>query len=238
MNPDTSESTVNALSSDLIAAYTSYDRRSLEGVYGHFKRAMDSIHAQRTYSIQSCSALLDREFATEVTVQPTRLGNIIESYNEYSFKRYGMEGEVFWPRLRQVAKGDLPPLLDDRKIVLDFALTSATLSLLLTLAAGVAGPWLWHDAPFWVSAVLVGIVLTVMFYWLGVIVARQFGELVRTAYDLFRWDLLLGLRLKVPEQLALSEERKLWERVSQWIVYGMASSDITFEVPPRKAGGQ
>jgi hypothetical protein len=237
LGPSTRESSVSALSSDLVAAFKSYDADSLQDIYGRFHRAMFSIHDEKTYSIQTCSAALDREFATEVTIQPTTLGNIIESYNEYSFKRYGMEGEVFWPRLRQVAKGELPPLLDDRKIVLDFALTSASLSLLLTFAAGFGGPWLWHNAALWASAALVGAALTMLFYWLAVIVARQFGELVRTAYDLFRWELLLSLQLKVPTQLALSEERKLWERVSQWIVYGMASSDLMFEVPSRKGAG-
>jgi hypothetical protein len=234
---NSSQTHVGAVSNDLVDAYANYDGRSLQGVYDLFKRTVFLIHSEKSYSIQTCSTSLDREFATEVSIQPTTLGNIIASYNEYSFKRYNMEGELFWPRLRQVADQKFLEQLDDRKIVLDFALTSATLSGVFAMVATFGGPWLWHDRVFWTCLFMAGAALTVLFYWLAVIVARQLGELVRTAYDLFRWKLMGELKLEIPEKLTLGDERKLWEQVSQWIAYGVTAGDITFAIPKPKVQG-
>jgi hypothetical protein len=54
--------------------------------------------------------------------------------------------------------------------------------------------------------------------------AGTFAELVCAAFDLFRRDLLVAMGIKPPE--SLREERQLWLKLSQLILYGQVPDDL------------
>jgi hypothetical protein len=56
---------------------------------------------------------------------PTRLGNLIASYEEYSRRAYGMDSAFYWPRLWLLLEKDLRDELDSHQAFADSAVYSA-----------------------------------------------------------------------------------------------------------------
>lgn len=67
-----------------------------------------------------------------------------------------------------------------------------------------------------------------VYYRLAVFVATQYGDLIRASFDLFRYDLLKGLSIKIDSTMPLSREREVWEELSRLLAYG-DSVNVTFE---------
>jgi hypothetical protein len=75
---------------------------------------------------------LNEEFPIERTsVLPTRLGNVIRSFEDYPERQYGMDGVTLWPRLVAKINKDHATVIEDAKITFDFLLNSAVLSAVL-----------------------------------------------------------------------------------------------------------
>ena len=170
---------------------------------------------------------LDRQFDTNNALYGTQLGNIIESSNTYSFTRYSIEGEIIWPRLQPVLPDQLKKQLSSSRAYLDFALSMASLGILFALCILFVQP-LWlspitTSSFFWIAG---GLTCAVLFYYLAVEAGRQLGEVIRTGFDMHRRDLLKKMNLSVPN--TLKEERLLWEKLSELIVYGNRLTSLTF----------
>lgn len=65
------------------------------------------------------------------------------------------------------------------------------------------------------------------FYYVTLPAASQYGNLIRSAYDLFRLDLLSQLRQDVPEDLV--EEMETWSRISEFFSVGQELAPINME---------
>ena len=68
---------------------------------------------------------------------------------------------------------------------------------------------------------LIGIIWIVLGYGLYILsipVAKTIGLLIRTSYDLYRFDLFKQLNHPIPK--TLSQERKYWAKISDFIVTG------------------
>jgi hypothetical protein len=192
--------------------------------------AMRKVNAPHQQEIQAewkqIALRLNSEFPKgEDLILPTRLGNVIRSFEDYSFRQYKIEAIRLWPRLVAKIDKDYAAAIDDAKTSFDFMLYSSALSALLTLWLLVSGflsstsltasklwlPWLLETVAFGV--------LTRWFYHLSIERASAWGHMVRGAFDLYRWDLLeqLGYRY-VPATMV--EERILWNDIVQQITYG------------------
>ncbi len=162
-------------------------------------------------------------------VLPTRLGNVIRSQEHYSDLQYSIDAITLWPRLIASIPKDYIAALDDAKVALDFMLNSSLLSAILALAALSAGlfyppalpvwdttwalwlPWLFS----WIAFAL----LSYLFYLGAISRASAWGALVKSAFDLYRWDLLKQLGYTQPPATP-QEERKLWQNISRQMIYG------------------
>lgn len=212
--PAAVDAKLDAIATDL----TSYDGESVSGCYEILKRKLDDWVNAEEFELRSIVANLDRSFSTLESVKPTTLGNVIDSYNYYSYKRYRIESEVFWPRLQKVITKEFNETVSDQKTLLDFALTMATLAVAYILLVAFIGPWLLYQPALWVFLIATGAGVGYVFYRLAVSVARQFGDLVRSAFDLFRLDLITALGCSRPADI--EAERALWKQLSILVVYG------------------
>ncbi|HQY58250.1 MAG: hypothetical protein KA426_01265 [Nitrospira sp.] len=205
---------------------------SLNAVYQELVSVLEKKAGEERANIVSRRFQLDRRFGTRDTIQPTTLGNVVESYNTYPFVRYGMEGEIFWPHLQHHISEPFMKKIDEQKIIFDFCLTMATLGVSYGLLALVFGPLLWANIVFWTILGLFAVAFSyVVYYRLAVSVATQYGDLIRASFDLFRHDLLKAFSVKFdPLNLSLSEEKEIWSKLSRLLVYGDASS-LMFEIP-------
>jgi hypothetical protein len=161
----------------------------------------------------------------EDLVLPTRLGNVIRSFESYSRRQYRMDAITFWPRLVSTIPKDYAAAIDESKTSFDFMLNCSALSSLLAFMVfligslypsrfNVSGAWL-----LWLSEIILLCVMAHFFYRLSIGRARSWGNTVRTSFDLYRRDLLKQLGYtRVPR--SLEEERSLWSNIGERMVYG------------------
>ena len=177
----------------------------------------------------------------EALVLPTRLGNILRSFEDYPRQQYNISSITLWPRLIAVIAKDYAESIDSVKTSFDFALNCSALSMLLALTillvgllypTAFASPEPWQATFFWLAKILIFAALSYWFYTLLLGRAQARGALIRGAYDLYRWDLLKQLGYKrMPTSMA--EERYLWGEISQQLIYGDTPSTPLAEYQPQ-----
>jgi hypothetical protein len=148
-------------------------------------------------------------------VKPTRLGNVLVSAEEYPYQLYRLDAVLWWPRLATL-------LPDTFRSQVDTALTPMlamlNLSMLLTLLAFGGGLAVLLTDHFWWLFCLVflgALLLARGCYVAAAIQAVDYGELVRVAFDLYRYDTLKQMHIPLPE--SLFQERLLWDLLNKWL---------------------
>lgn len=155
-------------------------------------------------------------------VLPTRLGNVIRSFESYPWRQYRIRAISVWPRLVARIDEKYATQIADAKSAVDFMLNSSLLCA--TLALLVAGVRLLYPVGLASEVVLVPslevlalIVLSYGFYLAAIAGAGAWGALVRGAFDLYRGDLLAALGYSQKPR-SLEEERTLWEGISSQLI--------------------
>lgn len=218
-----------------VDAYKFYSGDDLGDIYNTLKDKLTDWNDDEEAGIQTETYRLDRWFARLPSVKATTLGNVIQAYNYYPFKRYKIEPDIFWPRLRKVITPEYLSQVQESRILLDFLLTMATLSGLYALLALIVGPWLWFNLWLWLSLAAVGFSISYFFYKLSIGAAFELGEMVRSCFDLFRLDLMTALHRPAPATLAA--EQAQWDELSRLAVYG-SKTDFTLAGKPSATGSQ
>jgi hypothetical protein len=158
-------------------------------------------------------------------ILPTRLGNVIRSFEYYSHREYGIDSVEIWPRLVSVIPSDYAISIDDTKTTFDFMVNCSLLSVLLASAifmAGLVYPSLLLSQSggfYWLLKIAAFVSLSYFFYRLSINRAEAWGLLIKSAFDLYRWELLkkLGYQQQLVKR---SDERKHWGEVSRQAIYG------------------
>ncbi|MDX6383073.1 MAG: hypothetical protein QOK48_646 [Blastocatellia bacterium] len=187
--------------------------------------ARSVISKQRAEHLQILNASFPRD---RDLVLPTRLGNVIRSFEDYSYRQYGMESITLWPRLIAKIDKDYAVAIDETKASFDFVMNCSMLSALMALIILISGlvyPLLltsWSSVGLWLPWVIEIAVSAGVAYWFYVLSlsrASAWGEVVKSAFDLYRWDLLkhLGYQ-RMP--VTMAEERAIWNDVYQQMLYG------------------
>lgn len=224
ISPTLSEKRLERELASIIEAYGAFDGDSLCSVYEGVKRRLLDWAEEEDTRIQGDCYYLDRNYGCYASIRATKLGNIIDSYNHYSYKRYKIEGEVFWPRMQRVIPDSYIKLVDEPRILMDFSLAMTTLSTGYALFAIVIGPWLWYNFQLWLCLAIAGMAFALFFYRVSVGAAFKLGEMIRSSYDLFRLDLLAALDRPRPD--SYQKEQEMWSELSRVAVYG---SDLNFD---------
>jgi hypothetical protein len=148
--------------------------------------------------------------------RPTALGNAFAVFEEYPLDRYGMDGVLFWPRLRQVVDDMVLGVLDNAKMLLDLQLNLAALGLLFGIEAAITGG-VTREVGWWIAAAAAFVVARLA-YSAGVRLVRSMGAQVNTCYDLYRGKLLEQFGLAQPD--TFFEEYKTWLRLGAFLQRG------------------
>ncbi len=202
----------------------------------------------RLESLRAWEADLGREvfgaYPRPHLVLPTKLGNVIRSFEDYPERQFRMAGVTMWPRLVAKIPKDHALIIDDAKARFDLMLNSSFLTLLLALAVLADG--LLRPAPFaaaalflwWLAEIATYLLIAVLFYQGSVARAAAWGRTVMSAFELHRLDLLesLGFRQK-PANLV--EERLLWLELRYQMEFGDPAGkppNLTYTDPAPPAG--
>lgn len=178
------------------------------------------------------------------SILPTTLGNVIRSFEDYPQRQYQMAAITLWPRL--VAKIDqgYATSIDGAKTSFDFMINSSVLSAataLIILFAGLTYPTPLTSPRFWVPwafKILFFFALSHVCYLWSISRAMAWGDLVKGAFDLYRWELLKQLGFK-RTPAGLSEERETWGEISRQLIYGDPFNGrlLKYETPATAASG-
>jgi len=147
---------------------------------------------------------------------PTQMGNALRAAEDYATTTYGMDAVFWWPRLASVLPEAVEQGIEDALTPLLALLNLATLASLVAAGGAI---YLWQSrVGGWVGALgilVIGLLFARLCYLGAVAQARGYGQQVRTAVDLYRFDLLKALHQPLPA--SFQEEQVLWGRLAAWL---------------------
>ena len=136
-----------------------------------------------------------RRYPAEERLLSSALGNALRAAEDDAGQRYGLETVLVWPALYAVLGERTRAIIDDQRTQLDVAARlAATLAVTALLAGGLLARW-WP----WGVVVPVGLLgLAWLSYRAAVSAAVAYGDGLRLAFDLSRFELLRTLHLPLP----------------------------------------
>jgi uncharacterized membrane protein YvlD (DUF360 family) len=175
-------------------------------------------------------------------ILPTKFGNILKASESYAGTRYGLDGVEFWPRLIHVIPPPYQELIEGSRNELSFLVNMSFLAIVFFVLCVVAilynfiGPSLnsvsmplkfvgFGYAFQYAAAGLIALACNWLFNKASTFSVSSFGIMIRSAYDLFRLDLLEKFRLKMPTDS--DKEFYMWNNLNELILQGEHS--LTFE---------
>jgi hypothetical protein len=159
----------------------------------------------------------------EDRVMPTRLGNIIRAAELYALGRYGIDAVVVWPRLYPYLPESFLKELVDVKASMTFMLVTSALSFTFALLSCLLLPFLTTNWPLMLACVSGGGLLAWVCYRSSLQSASLYAELIKTAFDLYRWALLKALHIKAPADS--EKEIKTWTDVNDLLLRNVPLQD-------------
>lgn len=202
------------------------DARRLDGDH-------DSLPTLADYAVSRCGEDI-YQFSGELqfsfpgrALAPTAMGNVANSIPSYAFTRYRMNIDLFWTRLQEVMQPDpFYAVLQDAKTQLDFLVS------LVWLATATTAGWLpflaFRSTDLWAYLIVAvaGPLSVTTFNGIAIQNYRAFADLVRSAVDLYRMDLLKALKVGLPD--TSSAEGELWAILNRRMSYA-GNATITYD---------
>ncbi len=146
---------------------------------------------------------------------PTPFGNVLRSFEIYPRVMYGLEAIDGWGRLLAVVPKDYTELIDAAKSQVDFWINMAVVFILLQIEYVGLVYIYGNRLNLWI--VLLFIVLGTIPPLRATSAAREWGDFVKSAFDMFTPKMRESLRFNVPKDR--NEETRQWTQFSQAIIY-------------------
>jgi|SRR5579872_345430 len=155
----------------------------------------------------------------EPNVLATKLGNQIRAFESHAAV-YHIDPITTWYRLLAVIPRNFQEQIGTAEANFDAVINLAAVALLLALEA--MGIYLVHGNGRWLTTSLILAASGYALYRLACGYAvGSWGESVRSAFDLYRLDLLRQLGLYCPDRVyTLEEEQNLWYSIQNITMYG------------------
>lgn len=147
---------------------------------------------------------------------PTRLGNLMRSSELYPYRVYGLEILTVFPRLWLILPEAVQKEVSEAREHLDNQVKMVILGIAL---------FIWAFIAWWI--VPIGIVIAFWGYRRAVAAAEVYGLLLRSTFDLYRFDLFKQLHLDLPTSPA--EEIEFGVKVTQALARGFKAKDFIFK---------
>jgi hypothetical protein len=205
--------------------------------YRQAKKASDAAWEAYWNAVRDARLAFPRE---RKHVLPTRFGNILRAFETYSYDVYGIDSIPGWLRLSGVIPEDFQKLIANARAEVDFFLNNCLLLSaigVVTLIAtvwSVMGLWLPLAAPdfhiSWLLAGEVAPVLAVACYHMAVSRAPAWGNLVRSAFDLYLPNLAKQMGYALPA--TLGEQTRFWKKIDDMFLYSKPVPDVFRRPPP------
>ena len=171
---------------------------------------------------------LTRNFPDEEQTLPTKLGNVIRAFENYVKKIYNIDPITGWIRLIGVIpdpyKGEIEKAQSDFIFVLNLSFLSVSLGIEWLI---LPGELIWRNLLF---TPFLCFFTAYFFYRISCSYAQWWGEYVRSAFDLYRYDLLKKMGVSLPSRpITLQEEKAIWGRVQEHTFYVNDPGEADFQ---------
>lgn len=236
-------------------------RDAIKKEYQHLRK----FHNQHPVATQRLEELKDYfyEVASEYDttypanlddVLPTRFGNQLRAAEDHAVQRYGFDGVTFWPRLIHVIPESYRATIDSARNEVSFlanlSILSGVFSALCIFAIihvmwttdVVSGNKVVFEAFMlgalrYLVAAVAGLAGFFLFYKASIVSLGSFTGTIRSAFDLFRLDLLRKLEVQRPKNF--NEEFDTWQNINELIVIGNQSVTFRpFKYRPERSSSQ
>jgi hypothetical protein len=169
---------------------------------------------------------LDRELmyhypANTKEVLPTALGNRLRAAEQYAHTHYGLDAIIVWPRLWPLLPEHVQKSLDASRQTLESEVRLFGWGLLTALW----GIWAWWAVPL-------GLGLAVASWFRALYSAEVYGDLVRTAFDLYRFALYEALRWPPPSDS--DTEREYGKQLTAYLFRGLLREPVKLAHPQNR----
>jgi hypothetical protein len=181
----------------------------------------------------------------EKQLLPTRFGNIMFAFEQYSEDKYKIDGFTFFTRLQQVLPKQLMDQIEEKNNQMLFLLNSSLLAYIIGAFALLVGlirlpcqlwsqiaicntgkpPSNFFESGFVYFSPTKYMIIGGLFFVVGYVIYRlvwpvteSFGLLMRSGFDLYRFDLLRQMNIQVPTNLV--NEMGKWEQLSEYMSAG------------------
>lgn len=159
-------------------------------------------------------------------VMPTRLGNVLRSYEMRVGRQYGLEALTILPHMALVARTVDVRYLDDQRAQLDLAVR---LSFTALLACTLSVVFLWRDG-LWLLVAMVPYGFAYLAYRGAIVTAHEYGMAMTTLVDLNRFALYERMRIPMPDDI--EEETEINDRLmSMMKLYRSQGVALDYEHP-------
>jgi len=147
---------------------------------------------------------------------PTRLGNVIRSFERHPRSRYGLDGVVVWPRIETFLAQEEHDLLSAAKADVAFFLNGAICltAAAVALVAGAAATWGWGQ----LGVAAASLAVATLLYRASVGAAYRWGVEVRSIFDVHRLELYERMGLRRPGREL--RESDVARTLNRWLLYG------------------
>jgi hypothetical protein len=165
-------------------------------------------------------------------LMPTRFGNIMKNAERYSWQRYDLEAVLLWPHIFSIMDETQLQPINNARSSLDFMVIISSLSALFAFISGAF--LLIVEGPCWLFFIcfLGGLMVAWMAHASALEAAINYGQLIKSTFDLYKGKLWGQLGYKKPG--SLEEERKSWRRLYELIYKGEVGQSEPGEIDPLK----
>jgi hypothetical protein len=173
---------------------------------------INEIEIQKTWYVKKMQYLYP---VSRSPFLPTRLGNVIASFEDYSFNKYEIDSVTIWPRFLPVLSQVKYSLyLEKEKANFDFLINLCLIVILFCVELFVVGLLFISELSHWLFWIGFLFCIAYILYCTAVSGALGWGNAVRVAFDLYRFELLASLKIKLPKND--NEARMIWDQTSNY----------------------
>ena len=148
-------------------------------------------------------------------VMPTRLGNILKNSELYPSDRYGLDAVLMWPRLYDLFPAPFTEAIIALRTGVDFMLVISSLSTAFALISGIYLVVVQGSPYLFLLCFGGGLVIAWIAYRGALSNALLYGQQIKTAFDLYRFELLKKMQVPLPKNLG--EELQTWQDLKDFI---------------------
>lgn len=146
---------------------------------------------------------------------PTSFGNTIRAFEVYSRIMYGIDSIPGWYRLLGVVPDNFRKFIEEAEAQVNFWINICLLSsIIITEFIGLS-IFFGKFSFSWIPAI--AIIITVIAYTKARNASVEWGNWVKSSFDIYLSD--LRKKLNFPDSTNVSEEKRLWSKLSRAIIY-------------------